>query len=155
MLAAWLLWIKILELDFRSVHPAETDNIAISVADSLYVVLVHMVSGGNLEFLCKIYAGENSPQLRPLLPSVRAQQLGRRYEQQFNVANVEENLIRSTITQNFRILLHLEDQWDGLLALIAKQVTAWRTVEQGFSTTVARVRMELDQTKNYNADVNM
>ena len=62
-----------------------------SVADNLYVVLVRMVSGGNLEFLCKIYVQEMLPQLRPLLLLVRAQQLGRRYEQQLNVVNVEEN----------------------------------------------------------------
>ena len=101
MHAAELLWNKTLEWDSRSVHPAETDNIAISVADSLYVVLVHMVSGGNLEFLCRIYVGENSPQLRPLLLSVRVQQLGRRYKQQLNVVNVGENSIRNIITQNF------------------------------------------------------
>ena len=155
MRAAEPLWNKILEWDSQSVHLAETDNIAMSVADSLYLVLVHMVSGGNLEFLCKIYVGENSPQLRPLLLLVRAQQLGRRYEQQFNVANVEENLIRSTITQNFRILLHLEVQWDGLLALIVKRATVRQTVEQGFSTTVAQAHRELVILKDYNFDVNM
>ena len=126
-----------------------------SVADSPYVARVHMASGGNLEFLCRTYAGDNSPQLRPLLLLVRVQQLRRKYEQQFNVANVEENLIRSIVTQNFRILLHLEDQWDGLLALIVKRATARRTAEQGFSTTVAQVHRELDLPKNYNVDVNM
>ena len=121
---AELLWNRTLEWEWHSVRPAETDGTVRSVADSPYVARVHMVSGGNLEFLCKIYAGENSPQLRPLLLSVRAQQLGRRYEQQFNVVNVGENSIRNIITQNFRNLLHLEDQWDGLLALIAKRATA-------------------------------
>ena len=155
MRAAEPLWNKILEWDSQSVHLAETDNTATSAADSLYVVLVHMVSGGNLEFLCRIYAGDNSPQLRPLLLSVRVQQLGRRYEQQFNVANVEEYLIRNIIIQNFRILLHLEHQWDGLLALIVKRATVQRTVEQRFSTTSAHIHRKLDLLKDYILDINM